>query len=86
LRLAVGAYAEVDRLRGLGACDAAVTACKSFGKVLEKKKGERTAAKNAGTAAGDDQRHLLLLILNELRDQANKEPLGLEETEDWGQF
>jgi hypothetical protein len=54
LRLAVSTYAEVNRLRGLGAYDAAVTACKSFGKVLEKKKGERTTTKNMGTIAGDD--------------------------------
>jgi hypothetical protein len=54
LRLAVGAYAEVNRLRGLGACDVAVIACKSFGKVLEKKKGERTATKNAGTVVGNN--------------------------------
>jgi hypothetical protein len=42
--------------------------------------------KNAGTTTGDDQRHLFLLILNKLRDQAHKEPLSLEETEDWGLF
>jgi hypothetical protein len=35
---------------------------------------------------GDNQHHLLFLILNELREQAHKEPLGLEETKDWGQF
>jgi hypothetical protein len=86
LRLAAGAYSEIDRLRGLGACDAAVTACKAFGKLLEKKKSNQTAAKNTGNTAGDDQRHLLLLILNKLREQAHKEPLGLEETKDWGQF
>jgi hypothetical protein len=86
LRLAAGAYSEIDRLRGLGACDNTVEACKEFGKLLEKKKKDRTAAKKAGTTAGDDQRHLLLLILNELRDQAHKEPLALEETEDWGEF
>jgi hypothetical protein len=86
LRLAAGAYSEIDRLRGLGACDAAVKACKAFGKLLERKKSNQTAAKNTGTTAGDNQRHLLLLILNELRDQAHKEPLSLEETEDWGSF
>jgi hypothetical protein len=77
---------EINRLRGLGACNAAVTTCKAFGKLLEKKKSNQTTAKNAGNTAGDNQHHLLLLILNKLREQAHKEPLGLEETEDWGQF
>jgi hypothetical protein len=82
LQLAVSAYAEVDRLRGLGACNTAIKACKLFSKVLEKKKGDRTTIKNIGTLVGDNQYYLLLLILNELREQANKEPLGLEETKD----
>jgi hypothetical protein len=54
LWLAAGAYSEIDRLRGLGACDAAVTACKAFGKLLEKKKSNQTAAKNAGNIVGDN--------------------------------
>jgi epoxyqueuosine reductase QueG len=54
LQLAASAYLEINRLRGLGACDAAVTACKAFGKLLEKKKSNQTAAKNAGNTAGDN--------------------------------
>jgi hypothetical protein len=38
--------------------------------------------KNAGNMAGNNQYYLLLLILNKLREQAHKEPLGLEETKD----
>jgi hypothetical protein len=38
LQLAASAYLEINRLRGLGACDAAITAYKAFGKLLEKKK------------------------------------------------
>jgi hypothetical protein len=38
LRLAAGAYLEINRLRGLGACNTAITTCKVFGKLLEKKK------------------------------------------------
>jgi hypothetical protein len=53
LRLAVSAYLEIDRVRGLGACDNAIKACKVFGKLLEKKKGKWTAAKNAGQIAGN---------------------------------
>jgi hypothetical protein len=82
LRLAVGAYSEINRIRGLGACDDAVKACKAFSKLLEKKKGKRTATKNAGQMVGNDQYYLLLLILNKLRDQVHKEPLVLEETKD----
>jgi hypothetical protein len=73
---------EIDRLRGLGACDAAIKAYKAFGKLLERKKSDQTTIKNAGMTAGNNQHHLLLLILNELRDQAHKEPLSLEETKD----
>jgi hypothetical protein len=82
LRLAVSAYLEIDRIRGLGTCNNAVKAYKAFGKLLEKKKGKRTATKNAGQTVGNNQHHLLLLILNKSRDQAHKEPLVLEETKD----
>jgi hypothetical protein len=38
LRLAASAYLEINRLRGLGACNIAITACKAFRKLLKKKK------------------------------------------------
>jgi hypothetical protein len=54
LWLAVGAYLEINRIRGLGACDDAIKACKAFNKLLEKKKGKQTTAKNAGQIAGNN--------------------------------
>jgi hypothetical protein len=38
LQLVASAYLEINRLRGLGACNAAITTCKAFRKLLKKKK------------------------------------------------
>jgi hypothetical protein len=54
LWLAASAYLEINRLRGLGACDTAITACKAFRKLLEKKKSNQTTTKNIGNTAGNN--------------------------------
>jgi hypothetical protein len=38
LWLAASAYLEINRLRGLGTYNTAITTCKAFGKLLKKKK------------------------------------------------